>query len=212
MGKTLDALLGRRSSKLSTNLEHAISRAALLKNRQQALFSFSHSDIVQLLRLGYEEQALLRVEHLIKSRNMSDTLQMIESYCHLLLQELPLIERSKECPDEIKEATASLIFASSRIGDFPELQHVRDFFSSKFGKEYTTQVIEFPRYLGVNDKMIEKLSRRKPSLESRMGFLKEIATKNGIPLHLDENIQQRESKGQASHQNRPLTRSSATFS
>lgn len=208
----MDALLGRRSSKLSTLLEHAINRTALLKNRQQALFSFSRSDIVQLLQLGYEEQALLRVEHLMKSKNMLDTFDMIESYCHLLLQELPLIERSKECPNELKEATSSLIFASSGIGDFPELQHIREFFSSKFGKEYTSQVIEFPRYLGVNDKMIEKLSRRKPSVESRMDFLKEIAMDNGLTLHLNENTQRRERQGQVSHQTRPLTRSSATFS
>ncbi|KAJ8428257.1 hypothetical protein Cgig2_011937 [Carnegiea gigantea] len=166
MGKTLDALLGRRSSKLSTLLEHAINRTALLKNRQQALFSFSRSDIVQLLQLSYEEQALLRV---------------------LILNPAP----TGECPNELKEATSSLIFASSRIGDFPELQHIREYFSSKFGKEYSSQVIEFPRYLGVNDKMIEKLSRRKPSVESRIDFLKEIAMDNGLTLHLNENTQQR---------------------
>lgn len=189
MGKTLDALLGRRSSKLATFLKNSITRIELVKNRHEALLSFSYSDIIQLLKLGYEQEALLRVEHVIKTKNMLDLYAMIESYCHLLLQRVSLIDRSKDCPDELKEAISSLIFASVRIGEFPELQHIRDFFSSKFGKEYVSQAIEFPRFLGVNDKMMQKLTTTKPSFETRMRFLRGITSGNGIDLDTDAGVQ-----------------------
>uniref|UniRef100_A0A803LAU2 Uncharacterized protein n=2 Tax=Chenopodium quinoa TaxID=63459 RepID=A0A803LAU2_CHEQI len=152
MGKALDVLLGRKSSKLSSLLEHAITRNSYLKNRQQALFSISQSDVIQLLNLGHQEQALLRVEHVIKSKNMLDAFDMIESYCHLLKQNMSLIEKNKDCPDDLKEAIGSLIYASSRFGVFPELLHIRDFFSSKFGQEFVSQSLDSPRNFGVNEK------------------------------------------------------------
>ncbi|KAL2896476.1 IST1-like protein [Bienertia sinuspersici] len=191
MGKTLDILLGKRSSKLNNLLELSITRNSYLKNRQQALFSFSQSDVVQLLNLGHQQQALLRVEHVIKSKNMLDALALIESYCKFLKENMSLIEKSKDCPEEVREAIGSMIFASSRIGDNPKLQHIRAFFASKYGQDFVTQAIENPRNLGVNDKIIQKLSRRQPSLESRMSFLREIASNNGIILHnLNANLQQ----------------------
>ncbi|KNA19799.1 hypothetical protein SOVF_058250 [Spinacia oleracea] len=191
MGKTLDILLGRKSSKLSSLAEHAITRNSYHKNRQQALFSFSYSDIVQLLNLSHHEQALLRVEHVIKSKNMLDAFDLIESYCQLLKQNTSLIEKTKECPEELKEAIGSLIYASTRFGDFPELQHIRDFFTSKFGHQFVSQSIESPRDFGVNDKIIQQLSRRKPSLETRISFLREIASNNGTTLYLRTDVQQR---------------------
>ncbi|XP_021759657.1 IST1 homolog [Chenopodium quinoa] len=97
MGKALDILLGRKSSKFSL-LEHAITRNSYLKNRQQAVFSFSQSDVIQLLNLGHQEQALLRVEHVMKSKNMLDAFDMIESYCHLLKQNMSLIEKKQRMP------------------------------------------------------------------------------------------------------------------
>lgn len=176
MKKTLDVLLGRKSSKLASLLDHAITRNSYHKNRQQALFSISYSDVVQLLNLGHQEEALVRVEHVIKSKNMLDAFALIESYCNLLKQNVSLIEKSKDCPDELKEAIGSLSYASSRIGDFPELQHMRDFFTSKFGQECVSQSIESLGNFGVNEKIIPKLSRRKPSLETRISFLREIAS------------------------------------
>ena len=62
MGKSrFGILLGRKSSKFVCYLKHAITRNSYLKNRQQALYSCSISDVVQLLHLGHQHHALLRV-------------------------------------------------------------------------------------------------------------------------------------------------------
>ncbi|XP_057524015.1 uncharacterized protein LOC130803831 [Amaranthus tricolor] len=246
MGKSrFGILLGRKSSKFVCYLKHAITRNSYLKNRQQALYSCSISDVVQLLHLGHQHHALLRVilllilfvsileitqfyssivlkiqgelrilvqggsnthlniyildlmlieqvEHVIESKNMLDVFDMIDSYCNFLAQNVSSIQKSKECPEEYKEAIGSLIFASSRIGDFPELQHIRNYFTSKFGQEFIIQALESPTCFGVNDKIIQKLSRSRPSLETKFNFVKEIAPKNEIRVnwHQHADIQQ----------------------
>ncbi|KAI8527643.1 hypothetical protein RHMOL_Rhmol12G0091700 [Rhododendron molle] len=135
MEKKLDALLGRRhlnKSKFKALVKHAIYRLAVLKSQRRAWCSIAHSDVVQLLNLGHHDRALLWVEQVIKEQNTLDAFVMIEGYCHLLLDRLELIqeERSRVCPEELKEAVSSLVYAARRCGQFPELQEMRTIFTS----------------------------------------------------------------------------------
>ena len=63
MGRKLDALLGRnlRTSKFKTLAKLTISRTAILKNQRQVRCSHARSDVIELLNLGHQERALLRV-------------------------------------------------------------------------------------------------------------------------------------------------------
>ncbi|KAJ0865979.1 putative vacuolar protein sorting-associated protein Ist1 [Helianthus annuus] len=100
MGRKLDALLGRKfkTSKLEATLNLAISRLSLLKNHRSARFTIALSDLVQLLRLNHHQQALLRVEQVMKDENMLEVYDMINCYCHLLKRKIGLIEKSKYAP------------------------------------------------------------------------------------------------------------------
>ncbi|KAF9593161.1 hypothetical protein IFM89_020457 [Coptis chinensis] len=188
MGKRLDALLGRnfKTTKFKSLVNLAISRLAVLKNQRQVRCSQARSDTSQLLNLGHQDRALLRVEHVLKEQNMLDVFVMLEGYCHLLVERVVLIVNNKECPDELNEAISSLIFAASRCGEFPELQEIRSVFTSRFGKDFAARAIDLRNNCGVNRKIIQKLSTRHPSFENRMKVLQEIATENGITLHLEE--------------------------
>ncbi|KAK2635832.1 hypothetical protein Ddye_030624 [Dipteronia dyeriana] len=188
MGKKLDALLGRnfKTHKFKPLVSVAISRLAVLKNQRQVKFSQSHSDVVQLLQQGLHERALLRVEHVIKEQNMLDAFVMMESYCNLLIERIHLIEQDKVCPEELREAISSLLYAASRCGEFPELQEIRALFTSRYGKEFVGRAIELRNNCGVSLKMIQKLSTRQPELDNRMKVLKEIAAENSIVLQLEE--------------------------
>ncbi|XP_040996772.1 uncharacterized protein LOC121242851 [Juglans microcarpa x Juglans regia] len=188
MGKKLDALLGRtfKTSKLNSLVNLAISRLAVFRKKRQVQCSNARSDVVQLLELGHHERALLRVEHVIKEQNMLDVFVMIESYCNLLIERINLIEQERVCPDELKEAISSLLYAASRCGEFPELQEIRAVLTTRYGKEFASRAIELRNNCGVNHKMILKLSTRQPSLENRMKVLKEIASENNIVLQLEE--------------------------
>lgn len=117
---------------------------------------------------------------------MLDVFVMMDGYCHLLSQMANLIEQEKNCPDELKEAAASLLYAAPRCGEFPELQEIRAILTARYGKEFANSAIELRSNCGVNTRMIQKLSQRQSVLESRMKVLQEIATENGIDLQLDD--------------------------
>ncbi|KAK9276148.1 hypothetical protein L1049_005679 [Liquidambar formosana] len=188
MGRRLDKLLGRTSktAKLKPLVNLAISRVAVLNKQRQTQNSIARSDVVQLLNRGHHEQALLRVDQVIKEQNMLDVLAMMDAYFLLLVDRVNLIEQNRICPDELKEAISSLLFAASRCGEFPELQEIRSVFTYHYGKEFAACAIELRNDCGVSPKMIQKLSTRTASLESRVKVLNEIASENGIVLQPEE--------------------------
>ncbi|KAK9272825.1 hypothetical protein L1049_003203 [Liquidambar formosana] len=86
----------------------------------------------------------------------------------------------EQCPDELKEAISSLLFAASRCGELPELQKIRGVLTSRFGKRFASCAVELRNDCGVNPKIVKKLSTRRPSLGSKLKALKEIAPINEI--------------------------------
>lgn len=117
---------------------------------------------------------------------MLDVLVMMEGYCHLMAERINLIEHERECPEELKQAVASMLYASTRCGEFPELQEMRMIFTSRYGKEFVGRATDLRNNCGVNPRIIQKLSTRQPSLEIRLKVLKEIASENNIVLQLEE--------------------------
>lgn len=189
MGSWLDGLLGRTSrklTKLKTLLGLTVSRLALLRSQRHSRCEQAQADVAQLLLLGHLDRALLRVELVIKERNMIDVLAMVEGYCHLLTERAFLLHNQTQCPEELREAAAGLAFAASRCGDLPELREVRRIFSSRFGKEFTVAAAELRNNCGVSGKMVQKFSTRQPSLEIRAKVAKEIAMQKGIKVELTE--------------------------
>ncbi|KAK7401245.1 hypothetical protein VNO78_12578 [Psophocarpus tetragonolobus] len=205
-------LLGKSfTSKFKSITTLAVSRIVILKNQHKARASYARSDVAQLLNLGYHDRALLRVDQWIIEQNMLEVFAMIESYCNFLRERAEVLERNKECPVELKEATATLIFASSRCGEFPELHKIREILTSKFGKEFAERAVELRKNNRVNSKMIQKLSSRPPTTEIKMIALKQIASEIGVTLGLEQDpILMNEEKLKADQrQNEPETRKSS---
>ncbi|KAJ0248032.1 Regulator of Vps4 activity in the MVB pathway protein [Hirschfeldia incana] len=188
MGKKLDALLGRsfKTNKFKSLLNLALTRLSILKNQRQVRCTQATSDVTELLKLGHHENAYHRVEQVIKDQNSLDVLFFIHGYFTLLIDRVHLFEHNRDCPDEILEAVSSLLFAASRIGEFPELQEIRNVLISRFGKDLAARSIELRHNCGVNPKIIQKLSTRHPPREIRMKVLKEIAAENNIVLKLED--------------------------
>lgn len=57
---------------------------------------------------------------------------------------------SSQCPIDLREAVASIIFAAPRCSDIPELHEIRSLFSAKYGKEFTAIAAELRPDCGVN--------------------------------------------------------------
>ena len=117
---------------------------------------------------------------------MLDVFVMIEGYCHLLIERLNLVEKEKlvllyslcmvdfvccfaiflvnelfcfyrGCPEELEEAVSSLIYASTRCGEFPELQEIRAMFTSCFGREFTARAVDLRNNCRVDSKVYNTL-------------------------------------------------------
>ncbi|MQM19195.1 hypothetical protein Taro_052196 [Colocasia esculenta] len=90
-------------------------------------------------------------------------------------------KQTMECPLDLKEAISSLCFAAPRCSDLPELQQVQMLFAAKYGKEFVAAASELMPDCGVNRQVIiELLSVRAPSVESKIKLLKEIAAEHEV--------------------------------
>lgn len=60
----------------------------------------------------------------------------------------------RDCPNDINEAVSSLIYASARCGDLPELRVIRKLFGERYGQRFAVTAVElFPGNL-VNREVI----------------------------------------------------------
>lgn len=57
---------------------------------------------------------------------------------------------NRECPTDLCEAIASIIFAAPRCSDVPDLLIIRNLFTTKYGKEFISAVAELRPDSGVN--------------------------------------------------------------
>ncbi|KAJ4796736.1 Regulator of Vps4 activity in the MVB pathway protein [Rhynchospora pubera] len=213
---SLNSLFNRATigTRCKTCLNLAISRIKLLRNKRQAQLDGMRKEIFQYLRTSQESVARIRVEHIIREQNILAAYDVLELFCEFVLARVPILESKKECPVELQEAIASIIYASSRCSDLPELTSIRNLFGTKYGKEFVTSALELRPDSCVNRTVIEKLSVKAPSAESKLSVLKSIAEEHGLEWDSSATEAQFNKKyedlldGSESSQNKPLPLSS----
>uniref|UniRef100_A0ACD5X7N7 Uncharacterized protein n=1 Tax=Avena sativa TaxID=4498 RepID=A0ACD5X7N7_AVESA len=187
MGRTLDVLLGRttkQTARLKSLLGLATKRIAVARAHRQVRCAQARGDVEQLLRLGHPDRALLRAEQVVREQDALDVLLMLASYCDLIAERAALLDAHRDCPDELREAAAGLVYAAARLGDIPELQEVRALLAAKFGRGFVSAAAELRSGCGINAKVVQKLSTKQPGLESRQMVLLEIGAEKEIPVRL----------------------------
>ncbi|CAO2183220.1 unnamed protein product [Urochloa humidicola] len=179
---SLNSLFNRSTfgTKCKTCLNLVISRIKLLRNRRELQLINMRKEMVQYLQTGQESIARIRVEHIIREQNILAAYEIVELFCEFVLARVPIVEVQKECPLELREAISSIIFASGRCSDLPELMHLRNLFTTKYGKEFVAGAMELRPDSGVNRTIIEKLSVKAPSGESKLKVLKAIAREYNV--------------------------------
>ncbi|TVU35480.1 hypothetical protein EJB05_17371 [Eragrostis curvula] len=179
---SLNSLFNRSTfgTKCKTCLNLVISRIKLLRNRRELQLINMRKEMAQYLQTGQESIARIRVEHIIREQNILAAYEIVELFCEFVLARVPIVDAQKECPIELREAIASIIFASGRCSDLPELMHLRNLFTTKYGKEFVAAAMELRPDSGVNRTIIEKLSVKAPSAEPKLKVLKAIAQEYNI--------------------------------
>ncbi|KAJ6812929.1 uncharacterized protein M6B38_146335 [Iris pallida] len=164
-----------KAGKCKTSLKLAAARIKLLRNKREVQVKSMRRELAQLLESGQEQTARIRVEHVIREEKTMAAYDLIELYCELIAARLPIIESQKACPIDLKEAISSVIFASPRCADIPELIDIRKHLSAKYGKEFVNSVLEVRPDCGVSRLVVEKLSARAPDVETKIKILTSIA-------------------------------------
>ncbi|XP_074556268.1 uncharacterized protein LOC141812123 [Curcuma longa] len=181
-----------KPQKCKTSLKLAVSRIKLLKNKREVLVKQMRRNLAQLLESGQEQTARLRVEHVIREEKTTSAYELIEIYCEIIDSRLPIIESQKNCPIDLKEAVSSVIYASPRCADIPELMDVSKHFTAKYGKDFVKAALEIRPDCGVSRMMVEKLSANAPDIQTKIKVLNEVAREHGIkwePKAFEEQVQ-----------------------
>lgn len=59
-------------------------------------------------------------------------------------------DSNRECPADLKEGIASLIFATPRCSEIPELVALRNIFEKKYGRDFVAAATDLRPDCGVN--------------------------------------------------------------
>ncbi|GAU48187.1 hypothetical protein TSUD_141760 [Trifolium subterraneum] len=159
-----------KPAKCKTALKLAVSRIKLLRNKREAQVKVLKRELAKLLENGQDQTARIRVEHVVREEKMMAAYELVEIYCELIAARMPMIESQKNCPIDLKEAVASVIFATPRCSDIPELADVKKHMTSKYGKEFASAAIE----------LVEKLSVKAPDGPTKIKILTAIAEEHNI--------------------------------
>ncbi|CAB4287903.1 unnamed protein product [Prunus armeniaca] len=181
---------GFNSSKCKMQAKMAVARIKLLRNKRQAVVKQMRRDIALLLQSGQDATARIRVEHVIREQNVLAANEFIELFCELVVSRLSIIAKQRECPADLKEGIASLIFASPRCSEIPELLELRNIFEKKYGRDFVSAAVDVRPSCGVNRMLIDKLSVRTPTGEVKLKLLKEIAKEYHVEWDTSESEQE----------------------
>ncbi|KAK3004381.1 hypothetical protein RJ639_019217 [Escallonia herrerae] len=166
---------GVLGAKCKTCLNLVISRIKLLQNKRDVQLKLMRKEIAQFLLAGQEAIARIRVEHVIREQNIWAAYEILEMFCQFVLARVPILESQRDCPLELREAVASIIFAAPRCSDLPDMLQIRNLFAAKYGKEFISAASELRPDTSVNRTIIEKLSVSMPPAEVKLKVLKDIA-------------------------------------
>ncbi|KAM1112557.1 hypothetical protein ACFX13_046245 [Malus domestica] len=171
-----DILFGwRKASKCKRLIKEVHCRLKLLKNKRQAIVRQLRQDVAELIKHGHEDKAFNRVEQIIKDESVVALFEVLDNFCEFILIHLPYIRRHKDCPNDINEAVSSLIYASARCGDLPELRGIRKLFGERYGQKFTMSALELLPGNLVSREVIEKLSQKSVTDDMKHILVSEIA-------------------------------------
>ncbi|KAJ1434564.1 Vacuolar protein sorting-associated protein Ist1 [Sesbania bispinosa] len=171
-----DILFGwSKASKCKKAIKRARCRLRLLKNKRQAIVRQLRKDLAELIQSGHEEAAINRVEQLLEDESLVAAYELLDQFCEFILTQFSYIRRNKDCPNDINEAVSSLIFASARCGDLPELCAIRKLFGKRYGEKFATTAVELSPGNLVNKQLKENLSGKSVPDDLKYRVVDEIA-------------------------------------
>ncbi|MCL7039575.1 hypothetical protein MKW94_003469, partial [Papaver nudicaule] len=132
----------RKASTCKRLIKRVQCRIKLLRNKRDSMIRHLREDILQLLKNGQDHTAFARVGQLSKDQNIVDAYELLDHFCEFIMINLPYIRQNRDCPNDINEAASSLLYASARCGDLPELPRLRKLFGDRYGNRFANAAVE----------------------------------------------------------------------
>ncbi|KAM1277275.1 hypothetical protein ACFX13_030398 [Malus domestica] len=165
------------SSKCNKTAVLAVDRIRKLRKRKEEDIVKMRNKISALLQCGQDPinktcTARILIEDLIREENILEAYVLIKGFCNLVRGRLSVIQVQRECPENVKQAISSLIFAAKKcFHEIPELLTLEKNFK-KYGSDF---VLAATQTNCVTPVMVEKLSNRNSTDEEIEKIIKQIA-------------------------------------
>ncbi|KAL9263180.1 IST1-like protein [Drosera capensis] len=165
----LDGLLGRGAfyTKCKGLIKMTRTRIEAISRKRNATLRFLRKDIADLIACGLEDNAYGRTGGLLAELVLTSCYDFVGYVCEIILKQLATMQKNSECPEDCREAVASLMYAAARFSDLPELRDLRNIFQERYGSS-----LEFY----VNQKLVENIAPKPPSTEKKIQLIQEIAS------------------------------------
>uniref|UniRef100_A0A060TGA7 ARAD1D21934p n=1 Tax=Blastobotrys adeninivorans TaxID=409370 RepID=A0A060TGA7_BLAAD len=172
-------VLSPATSKLKAQLKMAINRLRLIQQRETAIAKQQRRNLAQLLEVGKEQTARIKVENVIREDINVELLEILELYCELLLARIGLLDQP-ECDPGLEEAVKTIIYTAQHT-EVKELHQIREMLVRKFSREFAKDALENASN-AVPERVMKKLSTEPPSAELVRLYLCEISRAYHVPF------------------------------
>ncbi|KAI4347132.1 hypothetical protein L6164_007975 [Bauhinia variegata] len=168
----LDGILSRGfAAKCKSLIKLTKSRIDVIRRKRKATEKFLKKDIADLLANGLEINAYNRAEGLLAELTVSSCYDFIEQSGDFVSKHLSVMQKLSGCPEECREAVASLMFAAARFSDLPELRDLRQIFQERYGNSLECYV---------NHEFSANMNSRSPTLERKVHLMQDITLEFSI--------------------------------
>jgi vacuolar protein sorting-associated protein IST1 len=152
---------GYQEKKLKPNLKMACSRMRIIGSKKTEKVKAGKKDIARMLGDDKTEKARIAAEGIIREDFTVEAFEVLDMMCELCHERTRYISSSTECPEDIKKAVQTLVWAANKV-EIPELEVIRSQFQSKYGKEFCEEALENKSDLEgktpVNERVCNKVS------------------------------------------------------
>jgi hypothetical protein len=164
------------ASHLKASLRMGMARIKIQQNKIVNSVKVQRRAIAELMVLGKLDSARVKVESLIRDDVSLGGLEALLLFCDLIASRSQTLASGPpdSPPAELKEAIASIIWVSSRLGTIAELVTARAQFKRRYGGLFVQRCLENEEY-AVCDTIIEKLGLGVPTHDVCVDYLKGIA-------------------------------------
>ncbi|XP_062008340.1 uncharacterized protein LOC133725204 [Rosa rugosa] len=158
-------------TKCKSDLKGMKVRLEAIKKKRNSVLKYLKNDVAELLKNGLDINAYGRAEGVLVEQNMSACYALTENFLDCIANHLSLMQNQRECPEECKEAVASVIYAAARFSDLPELRDLRNIFTQKYGDSLQSFV---------NKEFADKFKSKPPTKEMKVQLMHDIAREYSI--------------------------------